>query len=45
MIDFVADGADKEAFPLLARVTLFTEHAVVAAPVVLELRNSILRVW
>jgi len=37
MIDFVANGADEQTLPLLTRVTLLTEHAVVAAPVVLEL--------
>ena len=37
MGNFVADGADEEPLPLLAGVALLAEHAVVAAPVVLEL--------
>lgn len=37
MVNFVADGTDKEPLPLLARVALLAEHAVVAAPVVLKL--------
>ena len=37
MVNFVADGTDEEPLPLLARVALLAEHAVVTAPVVLEL--------
>lgn len=42
MVNFVADCADQQAFPLLRRVALFAEDAVVAAPVVLEASRILL---
>ena len=44
VVHFIADGTDQQALPLLARMALLTEHAVVAAPVVLELGSTVLRV-
>lgn len=43
MVNLVADSTDKQAFPLLRRVALFAEDAVVASPVVLVLASLLLR--
>ena len=43
MIYFITDRAYEKPLPLLARVAFLAEHAVVAAPVVLELLS--VRLW
>lgn len=44
MIRLVADGTDEQAVPLLARVALLAEHAVVAEPAILDLLLPVLEV-
>ena len=44
MVDFVTDCANEKTLPLLARMTLLTEHAIVTAPGVLEGLSATLRV-
>lgn len=44
MVYFITHRAYEKPFPLLARVALLAEHAVVAAPVVLKLLPIRLRI-
>lgn len=45
MVNFIANCADEQSFPLLARVTLLAKDAIVAAPIVLELLSITAWVW
>ena len=45
MVNLVTDSTNEKSLPLLGRVTLLTEHAVIASPVLLKGKSIALWVW